>query len=88
MINTNIKNVRFVEMVYDHIITFNIQEIANDNDFETDDIEAIECGKWGHLNIILKDGSIVTTDVCRYNGADIKWVREKRLYDANYKELI
>ena len=83
----DIKNVRFVEMIYDHTITFDIQEIANDNDFETDEIEAIEGGKWGHLNIILKDGSIVTTDDCRYYEDDMKWSREERLYDANYKEV-
>jgi hypothetical protein len=27
--NTNIKNVRFVEMTYDHTIAFDIQEIAD-----------------------------------------------------------
>ena len=84
----NIKNVKFVEMVYDHIITFDIQELADANNFVTDDIEAVEGGKWGHLHITLKDGSIVTTDVCRYHGADMKWASEEHLYDANYGELI
>jgi hypothetical protein len=34
--NTNIKNVRFVEMTFDHTIAFDIQEIADANNFVTD----------------------------------------------------
>jgi hypothetical protein len=49
----DIKNVRFVEMTFDHTISFDIQEIADTNNFVTDDIEAVECGKWAHLHITL-----------------------------------
>ena len=41
----DIENVRFVEMTYDYTITFDIDEIANANNFIPSDVEAVECGK-------------------------------------------
>ena len=46
----DIENVRYVEMTFDHTISFDIQEIADANNFVTDDIKGycvVEC----HLNI-------------------------------------
>tara|TARA_B110000503_G_scaffold50384_1_gene81629 strand:- start:56 stop:319 length:264 start_codon:yes stop_codon:yes gene_type:complete len=84
----DIKNVRFVEMTYDHTIAFDIQEIADANNFITNDIEALECGKWAHLHITLKDGRIITEDGFVSAETDLKWASEEHLYDANYGELI
>jgi hypothetical protein len=84
----DIKNVRFVEMTFDHTISFDIQEIADANNFVTNDIEAVECGKWAHLHITLKDGRVITEDGCNYGEVDMKWASEEHLYDANYGELI
>jgi len=85
--NTEIENVRFVEMTFDHTIQFDIQEIADANNFITNDIKAVECGKWAHIHIILKDGRIVTTDGCHYGETDMKWASEEHLYDENFGEL-
>jgi hypothetical protein len=84
----DIENVRYVEMTFDHTISFDIQEIADTHNFITDDIEAVECGKWAHLHITLKDGRIVTTDGCNYGEVDMKWASEEHLYDKNNGELI
>ena len=35
----DIENVRYVEMTFDHTISFDIQEIADANNFVTDDIK-------------------------------------------------
>ena len=86
--NNDIKNVRFVEMTYDHTIAFDIQEIADANNFITNDIEAVECGKWAKLSITLKGGRIVEEDGCFYDAVpDLKWASEEHLYDEKYGEL-
>jgi len=86
----DIKNIRYVEMTFDHTISFDIQEIADANNFVTDDIKEVECGKWAHLYITLKDGRIVTTDGYKYGEVevDMKWASEEHFYDEKYEELI
>ena len=37
----DIENVRYVEMTFDHTISFDIQEIADANNFVTDDITSL-----------------------------------------------
>ena len=83
----DIKNVRFVEMTYDHTISFDIQEIADANNFVTDDIKEVECGKWAHLHITLKDGRVITEDGCNYGEVDMKWASAEYFYDKNYNEV-
>ena len=84
----DIENVRYVEMTFDHTISFDIQEIADANNFVTDDIKEVECGKWAHLHITLKDGRVVSTDGCNYGEVDMKWASEEHLYDEKYGEII
>ena len=81
------ENVRFVEMTFDHTIAFDIQEIADANNFVTNDIKTVECGKWAHLHIILKDGRVITEDGYNYGEVDMKWASEEHLYDENYGEV-
>ena len=84
----DITNIRYVEMTYDHTITFDIEEIANANNFLTRDIEEVECGKWAKLWITLKDGRVITEDGCLFGEIELKWAREEAFYDGSYNELI
>ncbi len=88
MMDNDITNIRYVEMTYDHTITFDIDEIAKANNFLTRDIEAVECGKWAKLNITLKDGRVIEEDGCFYGETDMKWASEEHLYDGSYNELV
>ena len=86
--SNDITKICHVEMTYDHTIHFDIQEIANANNFAPGDIEAIECGKWAKLSITLKGGRVIEEDGCFYDAVpDLKWASEEHLYDANYGEL-
>ena len=89
MMDNDITNIRYVEMTYDHTITFDIEEIANANNFIPSDIEEVECGKWAKLNITLKDGRVIEEDGCFYNCLpDLKWAEREAFYDGSYNELV
>ena len=85
--SNDIEKVRYVEMTYDHTIQFDIQEIANANNFVPGDIEEIECGKWAKLNITLKDGRVIEEDGCFHGETDLKWAEREAFYDENYNEV-
>jgi len=80
-------SIRHVEMTYDHTIHFDIQDIADDNNFALGDIEEIECGKWAKLNITLKDGRVIEEDGCFYGETDMKWASTENFYDENYNKV-
>ena len=83
----DITKIRHVEMTYDHTISFDIQELADANNFAPGDIEAIECGKWAKLNIFLKDGRVIEEDGCFYGETDMKWASTENFYDKDYNEV-
>ena len=83
----DITKIRHVEMTYDHTVHFDIQEIANANNFEIADIAEIECGKWAHLHITLKDGRVITEDSFVSAETDLKWASTENFYDKNYNEV-
>ena len=83
----DITKIRHVEMTYDHTIHFDIQEIANANNFALDDIEVIECGKWAKLNITLKDGRVIEEDGSFHGEVDMKWADTENFYDKDYNEV-
>ena len=83
----DIKKIRHVEMTYDHTVHFDIQEIADSNNFEIADIAEIECGKWAHLHITLKDGRVITEDSFVSAETDLKWASTENFYDENYNEV-
>ena len=85
----DITNIRYVEMTYDYTITFDIDEIANANNFIPSDVVAVECGKWARLSITLKDGRVVEEEG-NMDGAfpELKWAEKETFYDENYNELI
>jgi hypothetical protein len=71
MMSEDIKKIHHVEMTFDHTIAFDIQGIADSNNFEIADIAEIECGKWAHLHITLKAGRVITEDGCNYGEVDM-----------------
>jgi len=84
-----VTDIKFVEMTYNHTITFDIEEIANANNFIPSDIEEVECGKWAKLNITLKDGRVIEEDGCFYTDTtDLKWAEREAFYDGSYNEII
>ena len=83
----DITKIRHVEMTYNHSIHFDIQEIADANNFEIADIAEIECGKWAKLNITLKDGRVIEEDGCFHGEADLKWANSEDFYDKDYNEI-
>ena len=83
----DITEICHVEMSYNHTINFDIQELADSNNFAPGDIEAIECGKWAKLNITLKDGRVIEEDGSFYGEVDMKWASTENFYDENYKEV-
>ena len=85
--SNDIEKVSYVEMSYNHTISFDIQEIANANNFAPGDIEAIECGKWAKLNITLKDGRVIEEDGSFYGEVDMKWADTENFYDKDYNEV-
>ena len=85
----DITNIRYVEMTYDYTITFDIDEIANANNFIPSDVEAVECGKWARLSITLKDGRVIEEEGSFYDAMpELKWAEKETFYDGNYSELI
>ena len=87
--DNDITNIRYVEMTYDHTITFDIDEIANANNFIPSDIKEVECGKWARLSITLKDGRVIEEEGSFYDAMpELKWAEKETFYDGNYNELI
>ena len=79
--------IRHVEMSYNHTINFDIKEIADSNNFAIADIKEIECGKWAHLHITLKDGRVITEDGSFHGETDMKWANGEYFYDKDYNEV-
>jgi hypothetical protein len=50
-------------------------------------LQRLECGKWAHLHITLKDGRVITEDGCNYGEVDMKWASAEHFYDKNYNEV-
>ena len=83
----DVTEIRHVQMTYEHTIHFDIQEIADANNFALGDIEAIECGKWAKLNITLKDGTVIEEDGSFCGEVAMKWANTETFYDENYNEV-
>jgi hypothetical protein len=79
-------DVRYVEAKYNTTIMWDIKEIAENEDFELEDIEKIEVGKWVELHITLKDGRVIIEQARPdLDNTDWKWsVKDSYLdYDWN-----
>ena len=67
-------DVRYVEAKYDTTIMWDIEEIAENEGFELEDIEKIEVWKWVELHITLKDGTFISKQITpELDNTDWKW---------------
>ena len=70
--------VRYVEAKYDTTLSWDIEAIAEKNNFKMEEIDNVEVGKWTRLFITLKDGTqfwedgYVDSDALIGSGQNIK----------------
>ena len=79
--------VRYVEAKYDTTITWDIEEIAERNNFKIEEIDNIEVGKWVRIFITLKDGTIFQEDGSTGDTTDWKWSEHQGFYDKDWLSI-
>ena len=81
-------DVRYVEAKYDTTIMWDIEEIAENEGFELEDIEKIEVGKWVELHITLKDGTFISKQITpELDNTDWKWSVKNSYLDYDWNEI-
>lgn len=76
--------VRYVEAQYDTTLMWDIEDIAERNNFKIEEIAHIEVGKWVRLFITLKDGTIFSEDGNNNDATDWKWSSHQGYYDKDW----
>ena len=76
--------VRYVEAKYDTTLSWDIEAIAEKNNFKMEEIDKIEVGKWTILFITLKDGTIFQEEGSDGDATDWKWAVHQGFYDKNW----
>jgi len=79
--------VRYVEAKYDTTISWDIEEIAERNNFKIEEIDNIEVGKWVKLFITLKDGTVIEEDGYSDDTTDWKWADREGFYDKDWHSI-
>jgi hypothetical protein len=79
--------VRYVEAKYDTTLSWDIEAIAEKNNFKIEEIAHIEVGKWVRLFITLKDGTIFSEDGNDTDATDWKWSSHQGYYDENWYKI-
>ena len=79
--------VRYVEAKYDTTLSWDIEAIAEKNNFKMEEIDKIEVGKWTILFITLKDGTIFQEEGSDGDATDWKWAVHKGFYDKNWLSI-
>ena len=79
--------VRYVEAKYDTTISWDIEEIAERNNFKIEEIDKIEVGKWVRIFITLKDGAIFQEDGGTGDSTDWKWSEHQSFYDKDWLSI-
>ena len=79
--------VRYVEAKYDTTISWDIEEIAERNNFKIEEIDKIEVGKWVRLFITLKDGTIFQEDGNDSDATDWKWSSLDSYLDGDWMPI-
>jgi|TARA_R100000406_G_scaffold81414_1_gene63180 hypothetical protein len=80
--------VRYVEAKYDTTLSWDIEAIAEDNNFKIEEIDKIEVGKWTRLFIILKDGTVIEEEgYVDIDATDWKWAVHQGFYDKNWYSI-
>ena len=80
-------DVRYVEAKYDTTIMWDIEDIAERNNFKIEEIDKIEVGKWVRIFITLKDGTIFQEDGGTGDSTDWKWAEHQGFYDKNWYSI-
>ena len=76
--------VRYVEARYDTTVSWDIEDIAERNNFKIEEIDKIEVGKWVKIFITLKDGTIFQEDGGTGDSTDWKWAEHQSFYDKDW----
>ena len=79
--------VRYVEAKYDTTLSWDIEAIAEKNNFKMEEIDKIEVGKWVRLFITLKDGTIFQEDGGTGDSTDWKWAEHQGFYDKDWLSI-
>ena len=79
--------VRYVEAKYDTTLSWDIEAIAEKNNFKMEEIDKIEVGKWTRLFITLKDGTQFWEDGNESDATDWKWAEHQGFYDKNWLSI-
>ena len=80
-------DVRYVEAKYDTTIMWDIESIAERNNFKIEEIDKIEVGKWVKIFITLKDGTIFQEDGGTGDSTDWKWAEHQSFYDKDWLSI-
>ena len=76
--------VRYVEAKYDTTLSWDIEAIAEKNNFKMEEIDKIKVGKWTRLFITLKDGTQFWEDGNESDATDWKWAEHQGFYDKDW----
>ena len=79
--------VRYVEAKYDTTLSWDIEAIAEKNNFKMEEIEDIKVGKWTRLFIYLKDGTVIEEDGGTGDSTDWKWADREGFYDKDWLSI-
>lgn len=79
--------VRYVEARYDTTVSWDIEDIAERNNFKIEEIDKIEVGKWVRIFITLKDGTIFQEDGGTGDSTDWKWAEHQSFYDKDWLSI-
>ena len=79
--------VRYVEAKYDTTLSWDIEAIAEKNNFKVEEIEDIKVGKWTRLFIYLKDGTQFWEDGNESDATDWKWAEHQSFYDKDWLSI-
>ena len=79
--------VRYVEAKYDTTLSWDIEAIAEKNNFKMEEIVNIKVGKWTRLFITLKDGAQFWEDGNESDATDWKWAEHQGFYDENWLSI-
>ena len=79
--------VRYVEAKYDTTLSWDIEAIAEKNNFKMEEIEDIKVGKWTRLFIYLKDGTQFWEDGNESDATDWKWAEHQSFYDEDWLSI-
>ena len=79
--------VRYVEAKYDTTLSWDIEAIAEKNNFKMEEIEDIKVGKWTRLFITLKDGTIFSEDGNDNDATDWKWSSLDSYLDGDWMPI-